>query len=298
MFARVREKVGASGIIWCMAIAVIVALGCGRNSPFLALQFADSLTGLGGGGGTRPATSQDNTTTIDQTCDLDPAKRGISVVLANEAQQFVRYSITFIASAGPGGFVCDEDLNDYFAAGYRDTILDVGNGATFGCDIVRLLGGTRMLSLRVADTLAQNVTGGNDPANIPLAQPPLNGNTFIPLPELIVLGDADPIFTCTGNNLCTQRGFVYTDVANTPIAFVNVSRTQDTVCNSRAGTAPEWRLADLNKADNQASPFQFVAGGGIGIVVLDRANNANVNVNQVIWTVVDINGNIIHAARR
>jgi len=298
MFARVREKVGATGIIWCVAIAIIVALGCGRNSPFLAIQFAGTL-GPPAGGGTRPSTSQNNgSTTISQSCDLDAAKRGIRVVLANEAQQFVRYSITFIASAGPGGFVCDEDLNDYFAAGYRDTILDVGNGATFGCDVVRLLGGTRMLSLRIADTLAQNVGGTTDPANVPIAQPPLNGNTFIPLPELIVLGDTDPIFTCTGNNLCTQRGFVYTDVANTPIAFVNVSRTQDTVCNSRAGTAPEWRLSDLNKADNQASPFQFVPGGGIGIDVLDRANNANVNVNQVVWTVVDINGNIIHAARR
>src|SRR5262249_25852394 len=153
-------------------------------SPLLNLQFASLLGGRGAGGGSRPTTGTGGTgNTIQQSCDLDPARRGIRFVLSNQAQQFARYTITFVASAGSGGFVCGEDENDYLAAGYRDTVLDAGNGATIGCDVVRLLGGTRLLTLRVSDAIAQNV-GGAAPGIV--AQPPLNGNTFIPLPELIV----------------------------------------------------------------------------------------------------------------
>jgi len=292
-----RSFAGSTGIIWMTAMCVIVAIGCGHTSPLLQLQFANALAGLGQGGGSQPTTTPGggNTDTIQQSCDLDTAKRGINFLLQNQAQQTVKYTLTFIASAGPGGFVCAEDENAYIAAGYRDTTLDVGNGATFGCDIVRLLGGTRMLSLRVANNIALCV-GGLE-ANITIGQVPLNGNTFIPLPELIVLGDSDPAFTCTGNNLCTQRGFVYTDIAGTPIAFVNASRTQDTVCNVNAGSAPEWRLADPNEDDIDANAFQYVAGGTIVVRVLDRANNANAAQNQVIWSVFDIDGDLIHGAR-
>jgi len=297
MFARMRGLAGSTGIIWMTAICVIVAIGCGHTSPLLQLQFANALAGLGQGGGSQPTTTPGTGTDnqIRFSCDLDPARRGIRFLLQNQAQQTVKYSLTFIASAGPGGFVCAEDEAAYIAAGYRETTLDVGNGATFGCDIVQLLGGTKMLSFRVANTIAQNV-GGLE-ANITIGQVPLNGNTFIPLPELIVLGDSDPIFTCTGNNLCTQRGFVYTDIAGTPIAFVNASRTQDTVCNANVGSAPEWRLANPNNADTTANAFQYVAGGTIVVRILDRANNANAAQNQVIWQVFDIDGDVIHLPR-
>lgn len=296
MFARMRSLAGSSGIIWIVAICIIVAIGCaGPTSPLLNLRFAGTLAGLGVGGGSQPTSNPTTGTTLRRSCDLDVARRGINFLLLNQAQQTVRYTLIFVVSAGPGGFVCTEDENRYLAAGYRDTVLDAGNGATFGCDIVRLLGGTRILSLRVANTMAQDVGGTVE--NQTVAQVPLNGNTFIPLPELIVLGDSDPIFTCTGNNLCTQRGFVYADIAGTPIAFVNASRTQDTVCNANAGSAPEWRLADINRADNTANPFQYVSGGTIVVRVLDRATNVNQSANQVVWNVFNINGDVIHAER-
>jgi len=297
MFARMRSLAGSAGIIWVAAIGVIVAIGCtGHTSPLLQLQFANALSGFAAGGGSQPTTTPGNGgNTIDQSCDLDPAKRGIRMLLQNQAQQTVRYSLTFVASAGPGGFVCAEDEPAYISAGYRETALDVGNGVTIGCDIVRLLGGTRILTFRVANSMALAV-GGLE-ANVTTAQTPLNGNVFIPLPELIVLGDSEPIFTCTGNNLCTQRGFVYTDIAGTPIAFVNASRTQDTVCNANAGSAPEWRLANPNNDDEDANAFQYVAGGSILVRVLDRASNANPTINQVIWSVLNIDGDVIHATR-
>lgn len=295
MFARMRSLAGSTGIIWVAAICIIVAIGCGSTSPLLSLRFAGTLAGLGVGGGSQPATNPAGGNALQTSCDLDPARRGINFLLLNQAQQTVRYTLIFLASAGPGGFVCAEDESAYIAAGYRDTVLDTGNGATFGCDIVRLLGGTRMLSLRVANSVAQDVGGTVE--NQTVAQVPLNGNTFIPLPELIVLGDDDPIFTCTGNNLCTQRGFVYTDIAGTPIAFVNASRTQDTVCNANAGSAPEWRLADLNEDDEDANAFQYVSGGTIIVRILDRATNVNQAANQVVWNVFDINGDDVHLER-
>lgn len=296
MFARMRGLTGSTGVIWVAAIAVIVVIGCGPTSPLLNLRFAGTLGGISSGGGSQP-TSNPNTDTdsIRSSCDLDANRRGINFLLLNQAQQTVRYSLVFLASAGSGGFVCAEDENDYIAAGYRDTVLDVGNGATFGCDIVRLLGGTRLLSLRINNTIAQDVGGTEE--NQTVGQVPLNGNTFIPLPQIIVLGSSDPIFTCTGNDLCTQRGFVYTDIAGTPISFVNASRTQDTVCNANAGSAPEWRLADPNELDEDANAFQYVAGGTIIVRILDRASNANASVNQVVWNVFDIEGNDIHLER-
>lgn len=295
MFARMRSLAGSTGIIWIVAIGVIVAIGCGPTSPLLNLRFAGTLAGLGIGGGSQPTTTPGGGNAIQRSCDMDPNRRGINFLLLNQAQQTVRYTLIFVASAGPGGFVCDEDVSDYIAAGYRDTVLDVGNGATFGCDIVRLLGGTRLLSLRINNSIAQDVGGTQE--NQTVGQVPLNGNTFIPLPELIVLGDSDPIFTCTGNSLCTQRGFVYTDIAGTPISFVNASRTQDTVCNANAGSAPEWRLADPNEDDEDANAFQYVAGGTIIARILDRATNANPTVNQVVWNVFNIEGDEIHVER-
>ncbi len=295
MHSRSRRVLNSTGIIWLAALAAAVFIGCGSVSPLVSLQFANNLLGRGLGGGTAP-TTQNGGGDIQTVCDLDANRRGIAITVQNEAEQFVRVSMTLVASAGPGGFVCDDEVSNYFSAGYRETVLDAGNGATIGCDVVQLLGGTRLLTLRLTDTLAQNV--GGDMNDIPVAQPPLNGNSLLPLPELIVLGDENPIFICTGNNLCTQRGFVYSDIANNPIAFINASRTQDTVCNANAGTAPEWRLGNPNIEDNQIQPFQYPAGGTLLVTVLDRADNANRNVNQVVWAVFDVDGNLIHGERR
>ena len=298
MLSRWRRNLNSTGIIWLTMIAVTVFIGC-SSSPLAALYFAQNAfvdPNLGAGGGDPTTQPPGGTNPIQTVCDLDPERRGIFVVVQNEAQQFVRLTMTFVASAGAGGFVCDTEVNNYFNAGYRTAVLGVGGVIFIGCDPIRLLGGDSLLTLRVADTLAQNV--GGDPNNAPVAQPPLNGGRFIPLPELIVLGDEDPIFICTGNNLCTQRGFVYSDIANNPIAFIDVARTQDTVCNAGSGTVPEWRLGNPNVADNTIQPFQFPSGGTIVITVLDRSTNANPNVNQVVWAVFDVDGNPIHGERR
>ncbi|MFQ5422459.1 MAG: hypothetical protein ACE5F9_00600 [Phycisphaerae bacterium] len=294
MHSRCRQVLNSTGIIWLAAIAAAVFIGCGSVSPLVSLQFANNLIGRGLGGGTAPTTQNGDIQTV---CDLDANRRGIRIAVLNEAQQFARMSMTLVASAGLGGFVCDDELSNYFNAGYRETVLDAGNGATIGCDMVQLLGGTRLLTLRLTDTIAQNTGGGTNDIP-PIAQPPLNGNSLLPLPELIVLGDEDPIFICSGNSLCTQRGFVYADSASTPIASINASRTQDTVCNANAGTAPEWRLGNPNVNDNEIQPFQYPAGGTLLITVLDRADNANPNVNQVVWAVFDVDGNLIHGERR
>ena len=297
MLSRWRRNLNSTGIIWLTMIAVTVLIGC-SSSPLAALYFAqnafvDPNPASGGGVAT---TGPTGTNPIQTVCDLDPERRGIFLVVRNESQQFARLAMTFVASAGVGGFVCDTEVNNYFNNGYRTTVLNAGGAVAIGCDTIQLLGGESLLTLRVADTVAQNV--GGDPNNAPFAQPPLNGGVFIPLPELIVLGDSDPIFICTGNNLCTQRGFVYSDIANNPIAFINVARTQDTVCNAAAGTVPEWRLGNPNVADNTIQPFQFPSGGTLVITVLDRSTNAIPNVNQVVWAVFDVEGNLIHGERR
>lgn len=285
-----------TGGLWLAGIAATILIGCGGVSPLASLNFVQqTLVGTGMGGGMPPTTTND-TGGLRSVCDLDGERRGIRMAVVNESRQFVRLSMTFLASAGPGGFVCAEEEQDYLQAGYREAVLVGGNTVVIGCDSVRLLSGTKILSWRVTDTLPQFNGGQGD--IFPSAQPPLNGGTFIPLPELIVLGDDDPTFICTGNNLCTQRGFVYSDIANNTIASVNASRTQDTVCNARAGTAPEWHLGDLNVEDNQVQPFQYPSGANILVSVLDRASNNNASVNQVVWLVLDVEGNIIHNERR
>lgn len=296
MHARWHRIANLTGIFWLFALAVAISIGCASN-PLLSLNFVantlDAFNGAGGpaGGGGDPVAGDPTAPLIGSVCDLDAQRRGIFVVVRNEAQQFAQISLTFAVSAGGAGFACDAEVPNYFSAGYRAAIL-VDNVTFIGCDAIRLFSGDQILTLRITDTLAQNV--GGDPATATIAQPPLNGSTFIPLPELIVLGDDSPNFICTGNNLCTQRGFIYTDIANNPIAFINASRTQDTVCNANAGTAPEWRLGDPNVDDLLILPYQYPAGGTLRISILDRASNINPNVNQVVWQVFDVEGNLIH----
>ena len=289
-----------TGIFWLFALAVAISIGCAAN-PLLSLNFvANTLDqfndpdGPAGGGGD-PIIGDPGAPIIGSVCDLDAEKRGFFITVRNESQQFAQLSLTFAVSAGGAGFVCDDEVPIYFNAGYRTAML-VDNITFVGCDPIRLFSGDRILTLRITDTLGPNPGGNPDTATI--AQPPLNGSSFIPLPEIIVLGDETPNFVCTGVNLCTQRGFIYTDVANNPIAFVNASRTQDTVCNANAGALPEWRLGDPNIDDFLIQPFQYPAGGTLRISILDRASNVNPNVNQVVWQVFDVDGNLIHDERR
>lgn len=267
----------------------LVAAGCAGANPFIAARFAGGLSGKGGGGGTTTQT----TNNIQDTCDLSSTLKVFNgFALANAAKQNVNYSVTFIASAGTGGWVCDDDLDDYLNAGYRAIPLDSRtNTATIGCDPVPLSRGSQLLALRISGQIQADASGGNNPQ---LAASPLNGNVRIPIPELIVVGDNANNFLCQGSNACTQGGFVYTDQVGTSIAKATANRTQGTICQSRVGNLPEWRLFDPNFPDTQAAAFDYVAGAIVSVVVLDRANNSDPNVNQVVWQVRSAGGTIIH----
>lgn len=268
-----------------LLIGGIVAAGCGGANPFVSARFAGGFQNAGQGGGS----STQPTTRINSTCDLAANRKVLGGIgLVNVAQQRVSYSMTLLASAGTGGFVCDADRNSYLTAGYRPLPLDaVTRTATIGCDPVPLLRGTELLALRASGTINADTSAGTNP---PLAASPLNGAVRIPVPEVIVLGDSNTIFVCQGNNACTQGGFVYTDLVGNAIAKVTASRTQGTICNVRAGNLPEWRMLDPNFTDTQRSSFNYTTGSSIAIVVLDRAANSDPNTNQVVWQIVSVDG--------
>jgi hypothetical protein len=304
MLSRLRRIASPAGAFWLVAVALVVAMGCGGTSPFLAMQFATTLQNVGGRGPTtQPSTSPAPGvgTAISSVCDLPATSRVLSVVIANEAQQFVRFSMTYLVSAGPGGFVCDAELQNYVNAGYID-LIPPGGGTTVtvGCDTVQLLSGTRLLGLEFgidqgpAATIPQNV-GGDPGGQLPTFQLTRrdNNSPFVPLPELIVFGNEDPNFICTGSNLCSQRGFLYASSGGITIAAVDGRKIQGTVCNKGFGTAPEWRL-DKTPFDNTIQSFQFPVGGTISANVLDRATDSpSTNRNQVVWQVADANGTIV-----
>lgn len=299
------RRLSMPGVFVALIAAVsAIVWGCGGMSPFLAAQFASTIIPRPGPAPEPPPTTQPIDDTFGSVCDLDAALRGIEVSLTNQAQQRVRFAMTFVASAGTGGFVCDAQVQDYLNAGYTDAI-PTGSGNTFniGCDVITLLSGNRLLIMEFGinelpeQALAANV--GGDPATattISLRRRD-NGGTFLPLPELIVFGDSDPNFTCLGGDLCTQRGFVYSSAApaNLPIGKgVDADHIQGTVCNSAAGTAPEWRL-DESFTDDVVQPFQYVAGGAIIGTVLDRASDSlNDARNQVVWQVSNEADQIVH----
>lgn len=292
-------------VVVLIAVVSAVVLGCKGMSPFLSAQFASNITPRPGPAPTPPpTTSPDDTTTISSVCDLDAALRGIQISISNQAQQKVRFAMSLMASAGPGGFVCDAQVQDYLNAGYTDAIpAGSGNTFTIGCDVLTLLSGNRLLILKygINELPEQSLTAnpGGDPATattISLRRRD-NGGTFIPLPEIIVFGDSDPNFTCTGGDLCTQRGFVYSSINNLPIGKpADAARIQGTVCNAAAGTAPEWRL-DKTTTDGVVQPFQYVAGGTILATILDRSSDSlNDARNQVVWMVTDEGAQVIHNA--
>jgi len=281
--------------LWITATLVLSGCFAGAN-PFIAARFSQGLVGGGAGGGSATQPTGD----IDTSCELSDTQNVLNgFLVANGSQQIVSYSLTFLASAGSGGFVCNEDVDDYLNAGYRALPLDsVTRTAIVGCDPIPLQGGTQILALRLSGQIAQNTisvtTCEGLNADAPTAAAPLNGTRRIPLPEVIVLGDDQPFFICTGTNACTQGGFAYVDVAGNLIDKVTASRTQGTLCNLRVTNLPEWRLFDPNFAEAQAEAFNYTAGGIITVVILDRAGNSDPNVNKVVWQVRASGGAVLH----
>lgn len=305
-----------SGAIVCIACMAIMA-GCnGSISPFLAAQFNNTLIPVQGNLGAPPVVNppNDNDNTADpdvlgSVCDLPVGQRSIEIAVQNESNRAVDFSITLVVSAGPGGFVCDAELQEYLDAGYRDAIVPgSGNNANIGCDVINLVSGSRILTLEfgINQGAAARVPG-NANANLLFPDPSLpsvqlrrvdNGGTDLPLPEVIVLGNNDPDFVCTGNDLCSQRGFVYVTNAGIPVGrAAEADRIQGTICAENFGTAPEWRLD--RTFDNTSQPFQFGRGGAIIVGVLDREDDPLSSTrNQVAWLVTDENDATIQTPQR
>jgi hypothetical protein len=310
MFAHSRLVWCSVGVLGLVAGAAVVAIGCGGVSPFLTAQFLtqtqltqtqtlQQLTPR------TPEEEQPNQSLLGSVCDLDTTLRGLTVTLSNESQSNVHYSLTFVASAGVGGFVCDAERQNYINAGYAQ--VGTGNTATIGCDTVTLTG-TQILAMEfdidhpTGSILQPAVSAGGTvtPFSITLARRDTSANaTFIPLPEIIVFGNDDPLFLCLGTDLRTQRGFVYT--TNTGIQVgkaVEAARIQGTLANTNFGSAPEWRV-DRTLLNNTILDYQYVAGGTIIATVLDRSSDPLATTrNQVVWLVSGPNGENIHSPNR
>ena len=148
MIARIKRAAGAGALMALAAFVCVPQFGCG-GSPFLAAQFASNFTPsrlgppAGGGNGGPPV----DTTVLGSVCDLTgAASRFINVSLQNQAQQRVRFAINFVVSAGTGGFVCDEQTQEYLNAGYTDAFAPgSASSLTIGCDTVTLNSGNRIL---------------------------------------------------------------------------------------------------------------------------------------------------------
>jgi len=319
MYFRFRRVMSFVGMSWIFAGAAMLAIGCGSLgvfgpfNPFLAARFNTTLTGVNSPGTFTPQPGQPGTGTgtggtqvIESILDLPMMQRTIQVSILNESEQSVRFSMTFAVSAGPGGFVPDSEIQDYLNAGYNDAILPGSGGSvTIGCDTLTLNRGTRLLTLSFGVNqgdiakIPPNV-GGDPNATLPtfVLRRRDNSSANLPLPELIIFGNSDPDFECLGGatvgDLCTQRGFVYTSIADLPVGkSVEASRIQGTVCAQNFGTAPEWRLDTT--LDNQVQPFQYGRGGTIVANVLNRSDDAPTETrNQVVWTVTDANGTSLH----
>ncbi len=279
------------------AMLVSAGWGCGGTSPYANLVFLNnavsdpSVQTFPRGGIVTPTTTQATqpvNPTINSTCDLTSARKSITVILRNNAVLSARYSITFLASTGQGGFVCNADVPTYTAAGY----VSVGSSITLGCDVLTaspgsgFRGGTDLLARTVTSPTPIPPNNTGDPNQAPAAPAPLNGVTPIPLPEVIVLGDGTSTFICVSNDPCTQGGMAYTDPIGTPIQLITSSRTQGTLCRTGLGTRPEWRLLNPSNADSTAQAFQYVAGSSINLTVLNRAFNPDSGQNQSTWQVI------------
>jgi hypothetical protein len=310
MLSRHPGLSGACAAVLLLVVCVAVILGCAGISPFLSAQFASTLSNIprgprapdfndGGPIDTGAATSS--------ICNVAVGLRTMQVIIRNEAQQFVRFRMTFIASAGPGGFVCDAERVNYEAGGYAPAP-GGGNTFTVGCDVITGPVGSTLLVREFSGRLDPNV-GGDPLAILPeLVLTATGGSNNIPIPELVAFGTAESDFECTTitdpvtgqrEDLCTQRGFVYGNASDVPIGkAAEVVRIQGTVCNSGNGTAPEWRL-DKTLQNNTVQVFQYPVGGTITVNILDRANDGPTqNRNQVVWTVLDSDGDTVHNPAR
>jgi hypothetical protein len=286
-----------TGIVGLFSVAAVVIIGCDGMSPFLSAQFASNLMGMAQGGGPAEPEPGGDVPQVGESivsvCELPAAMRSVSVTLVNQSEHPVRYVMTLAVSAGPGGFVCDDEVPIYLSAGYRDAAVPTSN---VGCEQLRLLGGNRMLTLTFGvDDFGNFVTLPENPSGegVPVSLVADSGTLFIPLPELIVFGNEHPDFIC-GDNLCSQRGFVYSSAGGLPIGKpIEALRIQGTLCSERFGTAPEWRL-DKAVDDDTVLPFEFAAGGTIVLTILDREDDDIADPrNQAVWLVTDGDGNII-----
>ncbi|MFO0971890.1 MAG: hypothetical protein U1A27_00420 [Phycisphaerae bacterium] len=292
------------GLTALVAAAAAIPGGCGGANPYSTLVFMNDVinhqTAAGqtfprGGGPSivPPTTTAPTTTTINSTCDLPTARKNITMLVRNESLQNVRYSLTFLVSAGAGGFVCDTDRASYTNAGY----VSFGSSVTLGCDVITpnaangFRGGSELLGRSIGlDAVGNpilippNLSG--TPQGGPAAVTPLDGVTLIPLPEVIVLGNDNPIFKCQASNPCTQGGFAYTNALGVQIDDIFVSRTQGTLCNAGAGTRPEFRLHNPSSADTTAAAFEFVAGSSVTVSILDRVLNPTASQNKAVWRVI------------
>lgn len=275
-----------SRLFWIAA--GLLLLGCAGSNPFTAARFAGGFQDTGGGGGTPPPGGGD----VNSTCDLAGADKFLSSFrLVNRSTRRVSYSMTFIASAGSGGFVCEQDRTTYLNAGYRALSLDsTAFNAAIGCDTVQLTSGTQLLGLTLTGQIAADPSGGTDQAQEQNAASPLNGAVAIPVPQLIVLGDGQSNFICQGSNACTQGGFAYTSDFGTLISKITSLRTQGTLCNTGLGSRPEWLLLDPNLEDTERSAFQYVVGSSIEVQILNRPDNTNPQVNQAVWRIISSEG--------
>ncbi|MBK8267486.1 MAG: hypothetical protein IPK83_03955 [Planctomycetes bacterium] len=313
MFFRV-SKVASLALLGVASVAFVgVGIGCGSANPFLAAQFNTVLADFFGVNppGPPPANNNNNNnnnnaTTLASVCDLPAAQRSIRMEIRNSAPQTAEFSMTFVVSAGVGGFVCDDELENYLDAGYADAIVP-NSGATLpiGCDVISLLSGTRILTLEygvnqgAAANVPANASGDDTLTGAPVAlRRRDNGGLDIPIPEIIVLGNDDANYICIGGanagDLCTQRGFRYISGAGLTVGkSPEASRIQGTVCAENFGSAPEWRLDKT--LDTITQPFQFGRGGAIVVRILNRANDPLDNPrNQVVWTVTDVDGDTLH----
>ena len=303
-----------SALALCIGVAASMGQSCAGANPFLAAMFNQTL--IGTVTNAPPPVINDpnendnsNGDILSSVCDLLDAQRFIQIGIQNEAAQAVEFSLTLVASAGPGGFVCDAQLQEYLDAGYRDAIVPgSGSSTAIGCDTIGNLGGSRILTLEFgvnqgiaaripANTNLNTLFPDASLPNIALRRADDNG-TLIPLPEIIVVGSGDPDFICTGNSLCTQRGYVYVNAAGFPVGrSAEASRIQGTVCAENFGTAPEMRLDKTLDTTSQA--YQFGRGGSIVIGVLDRAGDPIDSLrNQVSWLVIDENDATLHTPER
>lgn len=305
MYSGLIRGACAISIVGVVILAAVTVIGCGNVSPFLSLHFAANSDLQDTQGTPRSLPQPDGTSdeTLASVCNLSEELRSIQVTLENYSADNVRFAMTFVASAGPGGFVCTDQLEDYLDAGY---VRHNTNTIVIGCDTV-ILGGSQVLVLEygfneIPESWIQRATtdGTNvTPTTLALTRRNQAARTDIPLPELIVFGTDDPIFECSGagaNRLCTQRGFVYvTDALVATGKPVEASRIQGTPCAENYGSSPEWYL-DKTTLDGTTQIFQYPAGGTITVGILDRSGDPLTSTrNQVVWTVLSAAGATVHS---